>query len=368
LRYIPNQAQEQQARIKQMSRFWSPVVNRLSPYVPGEQPKIDNLVKLNTNENPYGPSPRVIEAIKGVTDESLRLYPDPTAAALRQSVADYHGLKAEQVFVGNGSDEILAHSFCAFFQQPKPLLFPDITYSFYPVYCGLYGIDYQTISLAEDFSLRLQDYPDENGGIIFPNPNAPTGRLLSLAEIEKLLQRNTQSVVLIDEAYIDFGGESAARLINDYPNLLVVQTLSKSRALAGLRIGLAMGQSELIEGLIRVKDSFNSYPIDRLAIAAATASYADDDYFKQTCQRIIDDRQQLASELDGMGFEVMPSGANFLFARYPQQDAGTLAAGLRESGVIVRHFSKPRIDQYLRITVGTEEQNQSLIEALKNLV
>ena len=263
---------------------------------------------------------------------------------------------------------MLAHAFFAFFQQSNPLQFPDITYSFYPVYCGLYGIEYRTVPLAEDFSIRLVDYDTPNGGIIFPNPNAPTGRLLSLSEIESLLSRNTGSVVVIDEAYIDFGGESAARLVNDFPNLLVVQTLSKSRALAGLRIGLAIGQEALIEGLIRVKDSFNSYPIDRLALAAAIASYEDDNYFKKTCRQVIDDREQVTGELEGMGFQVLPSSANFVFARHPDKDAGTIAAGLRETGVIVRHFKQARIDQFLRITVGTPAQNRCLIEALKSLL
>ncbi|MCU7914962.1 MAG: histidinol-phosphate transaminase [Candidatus Thiodiazotropha sp. (ex Gloverina cf. vestifex)] len=351
-----------------MSRYWSPVINQLSPYIPGEQPKIDDLVKLNTNENPYGPSPRVIEAIQNATDERLRLYPDPTGLRLRETVADYHSLKPEQIFIGNGSDEVLAHAFFALFRHSQPLLFPDITYSFYPVYCGLYGIDYRTVPLADDFSLRLSDYDTANGGIIFPNPNAPTGRLLPLSEIESLLSRNTDSVVAVDEAYIDFGGESASRLINFFPNLLVVQTLSKSRSLAGLRIGLAMGDSALIEGLIRVKDSFNSYPIDRLALAASVASYEDDAYFREITQRVIDDRKSLNKELAGMGFEVIPSSANFVFVRHATKDADNLAAGLREASVIVRHFKQPRIEQYLRITVGTAEQNQRLIEALNQLM
>ena len=351
-----------------MSRFWSPVVHELSPYVPGEQPKRDNLVKLNTNENPYGPSPKVIEAIRGELGDGLRLYPDPAASQLRQAAADYHGLKPGQVFAGNGSDEVLAHLFCALFQHDQPLLFPDITYSFYPVYCGLYGIDYETVPLADDFSLRVDDYIRPNGGIIFPNPNAPTGRLLPLADIERLLQSNADSVVVVDEAYIDFGGESAVSLIDRYPNLLVTQTFSKSRALAGLRIGLALGYEQLIEGLERVKDSFNSYPMDRLAIAAGVASFEDEDYFRETCQRVMDAREQLVEALRELGFELPPSHANFIFARHPERDAGELAAALREQGVIVRHFNKPRIDQYLRITVGTPEQNEALLEALRGLL
>jgi histidinol-phosphate aminotransferase len=351
-----------------MSRYWSPVVSQLSPYVPGEQPKIDNLVKLNTNENPYGPSPRVIEAIRGELGDSLRLYPDPTASRLRQTVADYYGLEPQQVFAGNGSDEVLAHTFFALFQQSRPLLFPDIAYSFYPVYCGLYGIAHQTIPLAEDFSLRLDDYHQPNGGIIFPNPNAPTGCLLPLADIERLLEANTESVVVVDEAYIDFGGESAAPLVKRYPNLLVVQTLSKSRSLAGLRIGIALGDSALIDGLVRVKDSFNSYPMDRLALAAAVAAFEDEAYFRQVCQQVIDSREQLSGDLAELGFEVLPSAANFVFARHPQRDAEQLAAALRQEGVIVRHFKQTRIDQHLRISIGTPEQNRRLVVALRRIV
>ncbi|MEW8049534.1 MAG: histidinol-phosphate transaminase [Candidatus Thiodiazotropha sp.] len=350
-----------------MSRYWSPIVNRLSPYIPGEQPHIGNLIKLNTNENPYGPSPRVIDAINKVVDDGLRLYPDPSSTGLRETVADYYGLKAQQVFVGNGSDEVLAHAFFAFFQQSRPLLFPDITYSFYPVYCQLYGIAYQTIPLDDGFNLDLESYTQANGGIIFPNPNAPTGCLLSLQQIEWLLERNRDSVVVIDEAYIDFGGESTVALVNRYANLVVTQTLSKSRALAGLRIGLAMGSSELIEGLVRVKDSFNSYPIDRIAAAAAIASFEDQDYFTKVCHQIIESRELLSSELGALGFRVLPSAANFVFAHHPLRDASVIAAKLREEGVIVRHFRQPRIDGHLRITIGTPKQNQRLIEVLESL-
>ncbi|MES9943403.1 MAG: histidinol-phosphate transaminase [Candidatus Thiodiazotropha sp.] len=350
-----------------MSRYWSPIVSQLSPYVPGEQPRIDDLVKLNTNENPYGPSPRVIEAVNQAADDGLRLYPDPSSTLLRETVADYYGLTPQQVFIGNGSDEVLAHAFFALFQQSQPLLFPDITYSFYPVYCRLYGIEYQTIPLDAGFNIDLEPYTQANGGIIFPNPNAPTGMLLPLQKIEWLLKHNRDSVVVIDEAYIDFGGESAATLIDRYPNLLVTQTLSKSRALAGLRIGLAMGNTELIEGLIRVKDSFNSYPMDRLAAAAATAAFKDQDYFKQVCAKIIESRELLSSQLQALGFQVLPSAANFLFAHHPARDASDIAARLREKGVLVRHFRQPRISGYLRITIGTPQQNERLIEVLKSL-
>ncbi|MCY1416397.1 Histidinol-phosphate aminotransferase [compost metagenome] len=347
-----------------MSKFWSPFVKDLVPYVPGEQPKLTRLVKLNTNENPYGPSPKVIEAIRAAATDDLRLYPDPNADRLKQTVADYYGVKPGQVFVGNGSDEVLAHAFHALFQHDRPLLFPDITYSFYPVYCGLYGIDFEALPLDEQFQIRVEDYQRPNGGIVFPNPNAPTGCLLPLEAIERLLQANPDSVVLVDEAYVDFGGQTAIALVNRYPNLLVAQTLSKSRSLAGLRVGLAVGHEDLIEALERVKNSFNSYPLDRLALAGAVASFEDEEYFQQTCRAVIDSREKLVGELRGLGFEVLPSAANFVFARHPQHDAATVAAAVREQGVIVRHFKQERIAQFLRISIGTEEQNQALLDAL----
>lgn len=348
--------------------YWSPVIHRLTPYVPGEQPKLSNLVKLNTNENPYGPSPRVLDAIRAELSDALRLYPDPNAERLKQAIADYYGVTPAQVFVGNSSDEVLAHVFQALFQHPAPLLFPDITYSFYPVYCGLYGIDFATIPLAEDFTLRVADYQRPNGGIIFANPNAPTGCLLPLADIEELLKHNQISVVAVDEAYIDFGGDTATALVNRYPNLLVVQTLSKSRALAGLRVGLAVGHPELIEALERVKNSFNSYPLDRLAIAGGVAAFEDRDHFERTRQAIIASRVELVGALQNLGFNVLPSAANFIFARHPRWDAAMLAAALREHSVIVRHFRQPRIDQFLRITVGDRMQNAALLAALSQIL
>ena len=351
-----------------MSRFWSGIVHKLHPYVPGEQPKVANLVKLNTNENPYGPSPKALEAIRLATSDKLRLYPDPNALALKQAIADYHQLHVSQIFVGNGSDEVLAHIFHALFQHDGPLLFPDITYSFYPVYSRLYQIDYKIIALTDDFSINVDDYKQLNSGIIFPNPNAPTGRLLALADIETLLKFNIDSVVVIDEAYIDFGGESAVTLVNHYPNLLVTQTLSKSRSLAGIRLGYAMGHADLIDGLVRVKDSFNSYPVDRLAINAGVASFEDQDYFEQTCTKVMTSREHVVKELTELGFELIPSAANFVFARHPHIDAAELADGLRKQGVIVRHFSQDRIKQYLRITIGTTEENQQLLAVLDSLV
>ncbi|PPC77193.1 histidinol-phosphate transaminase [Pokkaliibacter plantistimulans] len=351
-----------------MSQFWSEVVNRLTPYVPGEQPKITNLVKLNTNENPYPPSPAVLEAIHHETHANLRLYPDPNSSRLKQAIADYHQLSLDQVFVGNGSDEVLALVFQALLKHDKPLLYPDITYSFYPVYCGLYDIEAELIPLAEDFSIRIEDYQRPNGGIIFPNPNAPTGCLLPLAAVEQLLQMHPESVVVVDEAYIDFGGESAISLVSQYPNLLVIQTLSKSRSLAGLRVGFAVGQADLIVALERVKNSFNSYPLDRLAVAGATAAFADDAYFRDTCSKVIASRESLTSSLAQLGFEVLPSAANFIFARHPQRDAVQLAASLREKGIIVRHFKLPRIDQFLRISIGTEEECSALVTELTRIL
>ncbi|SEL75589.1 histidinol-phosphate aminotransferase [Atopomonas hussainii] len=351
-----------------MSKFWSPFVKDLVPYVPGEQPKLQKLVKLNTNENPYGPSPKAVAAMQAELGDSLRLYPDPNSDQLKQAVADYYGVQRAQVFVGNGSDEVLAHLFYGLFKQDQPILFPDITYSFYPVYCGLYGIAYENVPLRDDFSIDVAAYLKPNGGIIFANPNAPTGRLLALDEIRRLLQGNPDSVVVIDEAYIDFGGQSAISLVNDFPNLLVTQTLSKSRSLAGLRVGLAVGHADLIEALERVKNSFNSYPLDRLAIVGAAAAFADEDYFIETCSKVIASREQVTAELIKLGFNVLPSAANFIFATHPERDAAALAQGLREQGVIVRHFNSARIDQYLRISIGTPEQNQALLEALKPLV
>lgn len=347
-----------------MSKFWSPFVKSLVPYVPGEQPKLSKLVKLNTNENPYGPSPKAIAAMQAELGDALRLYPDPNGERLKHAVADYYGVQTAQVFVGNGSDEVLAHAFHGLFQHGKPLLFPDVTYSFYPVYCGLYGIDYQAVPLTDEFQIDVANYVQPNGGIIFPNPNAPTGCLLALDAIEQLLQANPDSVVLVDEAYIDFGGASAITLVDRYPNLLVTQTLSKSRSLAGLRVGLAVGHPDLIEALERIKNSFNSYPLDRIAIAGAAAAFEDREYFERTCQQVIASRETVVAALHERGFEALPSAANFIFARHPQRDAAALAAQLREQGVIVRHFKQPRIDQFLRITIGTPEQNQALLKAL----
>lgn len=355
-----------------MSRFWSAVVHGLTPYVPGEQPKLDNLVKLNTNEHPYGPSPKALEAIRAATGDSLRLYPDPNADALKAALAQRHGLQPQQIFVGNGSDEVLAHAFMALLKQDRPLRFPDISYSFYPVYCGLYDIPHRTIPLAEDFSIRVEDYlpqdGEQPGAIIFPNPNAPTGRLLPLEAVERIVAGNPDAVVLVDEAYVDFGGESAIGLIDKYPNLLVVHTFSKSRSLAGLRVGFAAGHADLIEALERVKNSFNSYPLDRLAIAGAVASVEDEAFFQASCRKVIATREKLIADMRALGFEVLPSAANFIFARHPQRDGAELTAELRRRAIIVRHFKAARIDQFMRITIGTDEQCGILVEALTDIL
>ncbi|MDP2028679.1 MAG: histidinol-phosphate transaminase [Thiobacillus sp.] len=352
-----------------MSQYWSAVVHGLTPYVPGEQPKLANLVKLNTNENPYGPSPRVIDAVRAETADTLRLYPDPNSDRLRAGIATYHGVNADQVFVGNGSDEVLAHAFMALLKHDAPILFPDISYSFYPVYCGLYEIADRMIPLTDSFEIKIDDYLTPNGGVIFPNPNAPTGRVLALSEIERLLAGNADSVVVIDEAYIDFGGESAVSLVARYPQLLVTRTLSKSHALAGLRVGYAIGQAHLIEALNRVKDSFNSYPLDRLAQAGALASLQDHAYFEALCAKVVATRTRLVAAMAEMGFDVLPSAANFIFARHPAHDGAELAASLRERSIIVRHFKNPvRIAPFLRITVGTDAQCDALLVALKAIV
>ena len=351
-----------------MSSFWSDLVRDITPYTPGEQPRIPGLIKLNTNENPYPPSPRALAAARSAADDDLRLYPDPHARALTDAAARCFGVDPENVFAGNGSDEVLAFAFGALLKHEAAVLFPDLTYSFYPVYCSLFGIAHREIPLDDSFRVRIDDYDQPNGGIVIANPNAPTGTALSLGEIERVVQRSPGSVVLVDEAYVDFGAESAATLTTSYPNLLVVQTLSKSRSLAGLRVGLAIGHPALIEGLRRIKDSFNCYPLDRVAIATAVAALDDREYFETTRQRIIATRDALSSSLRWLGFDVLPSSANFVLARHPQHDARTLRDQLRAHGILVRHFTHPRIEQFLRITVGTTEQCEALTSVLSAML
>ncbi|NLV00382.1 histidinol-phosphate transaminase [Marinomonas sp. UCMA 3892] len=353
-----------------MSRFWTDKIASLDPYVPGEQPQDKKYIKLNTNESPYSPSPKAIEAMALEVSERLRLYPDPNCATLKNALAKSYKLDASQVFVGNGSDEVLALAFMGYFAGGKPLAFADITYSFYKVYAGLYGIEPKLIPLNDDFDIIPADYENlDVSGVVITNPNAPTGKALPLADIEAILKANPDVVVLVDEAYVDFGAQSAVSLINQYPNLLVVQTLSKSRALAGIRVGYALGHADLIEGLERLKNSFNSYPIDRVALVGATAAVEDEAYLKEICDKTIATREQSVKDLEALGFSIIPSATNFVFATHPEKNAEQIYLTLKEQGILVRFFGsdKPRIGNYLRITIGTDEEMAALTAALKTL-
>ncbi|MDR3289418.1 MAG: histidinol-phosphate transaminase [Peptococcaceae bacterium] len=353
-----------------MRTYWSRLAANLEPYVPGEQPKDRTYIKLNTNENPYPPSPKVIEAIRAAANSDLKRYPDPNGDALRNTIAAYYGLQSDQVFLGNGSDEILAFSFSAFFDPDpdRPILFPDISYSFYPVYAHLYQIPYRCVPLHEDFSLPIEAFFQKNGGVILPNPNAPTGNAVSLSVIEEILRHNPEQTVIIDEAYIDFGGVSAVPLISRYPNLLIVHTLSKSRSLAGLRVGFALGHAGLIQGLNTIKNSFNSYTLDRLALVGAEAAIKDHAYFQATKNKIMRTRAHVVSELEGMGFYVIPSQANFVFISHPARPAEEIFTQLKERAVLVRYFKKPRIDNFLRVSIGSDEEMSSFLQALAAII
>ena len=354
-----------------MSKLWSDLVQQLDPYVPGEQPKVSNLIKLNTNENPYPPSPKVQAVLSGFDENSLRLYPDPNSQSLKQALAKQFSVNESQVFVGNGSDEVLAHAFVAFFKKDKPLLFPDISYSFYPVYCNLFDIDFEKIALDKSFSIQTKDYKKDCGGIIFPNPNAPTGKYLALDTVKTLAKEHSTVVVIVDEAYIDFGGDSAVALIDECPNIVIIQTFSKSRSLAGIRLGYAIAQPDLIDGLERVKNSFNSYPINRLSEAAALASLNDQAYFESCRERVIATRENTVEALEALGFDILDSKANFVFAKPDLSkgvDSKTIFIALRERNIIVRYFDKPRISEYLRITIGTEDEMHTLIKALQEIL
>lgn len=348
-----------------MSKYWSEKVKGLKPYIPGEQPKNRKYIKLNTNENPYPPSPKVIDAITKAADETLKLYPDPNCDELREVIAEYYDLNEEEVFIGNGSDEVLGFSFMAFFNPGKPVLFPDITYSFYKVYANLFDIDYKLIPLDDEFNLEEELFFGENGGIIIPNPNAPTSKYVELEKLKKILDANKDNVVIIDEAYIDFGGESAVSFVKDYPNLLVVQTLSKSRSLAGLRVGFAMGNKELITALNMVKNSINSYTLDRVALEGAKAAFKDRAYFEDTRRKIINTRERVISILRKLKFKVMDSKANFIFVSYPKISGELLFNRLREKGILVRYFNDKRIDNYIRVTIGSEEEMNQFIENIR---
>ncbi len=356
-----------------MSKLWSDHVAELVPYVPGEQARMPDLLKLNTNENPYGPSPRALEAMRAAVGDDLRLYPDYRALALRQAIARRHGLDAGQVFLGNGSDEILAHVFNALFLRAgRPLLMPDITYSFYRTYCRLYQVPHRLVPLDDGFAIRAEDYTGpmevEPAGIIFANPNAPTGSALPLEAIAAIARARPDTAVVVDEAYVDFGAESAAALLDRHDNIVVIHTLSKSRSLAGLRVGYALAHVPVIEALSRIKDSFNSYPMDRLALAGAQAAIEDEAHFDQTRRAVMDARETLAGDLRALGFEVLPSLANFVFARHPAHDAAAIQRALRERAILVRHFKAPRIEQFLRITVGTPAECARLCSALAQIL
>lgn len=350
-----------------MSIYWSDLVKNIEPYVPGEQPKDRRYIKLNTNESPYPPSPKVIKAIRDAVGDGLRLYPDPGCDELRETLADYYTLDKSQVFIGNGSDEVLAFSFMAFFNPGKPILYPDITYSFYPVYSKLFNIDYKLLPLDENFNIDVEDYFQDNGGIILSNPNAPTAKYVELDSIEKIARNNPGSVVVIDEAYVDFGGESAVQLMNTYKNLLVIQTLSKSRALAGLRVGFALGHSDLIQALDRVKNSVNSYTLDRLALVGASAAIRDKEYFEQIRGKVIRTRTYVTKALKEMGFRVIESKANFVFISHSTVKAKEIFTQLREKGILVRYFAKPRIDNFLRVSIGSEEEMDCFLRAVKDI-
>ncbi|WP_294405744.1 histidinol-phosphate transaminase [uncultured Clostridium sp.] len=351
-----------------MSRYWNDHVKTLKPYVPGEQPKDKKYIKLNTNENPYGPSKKVLEAVKKAACDDLKLYPDPTCSDLSAEIAEYYGLNKDEVFLGNGSDEILAFVFMTFFQKGRKVLFPEISYTFYNVYAEMFNLDYELIKLDENFDIPLAQFNQKNGGIIFPNPNAPTGKYIDTKSIIEVIENNTDTVVVVDEAYIDFGGKSMVEYINKYPNLLVIQTFSKSRSLAGLRVGFAMGNAQLIEGLNRVKNSFNSYTIDRLALAGAMEAIRDDDYFNETRNKIMKTREETVRKLEELDFKVLKSQANFIFIKHNHAKGQYLYEELKNNGILVRHFNRDRIEDYLRVTIGTDQEMDVLIEKLKYIL
>lgn len=344
--------------------MWEANVRKVVPYIPGEQPKGERIIKLNTNECPYPPSPKVLEAVKKLEENCFRLYPDPEVKELREVLAKYYNVKPEQVFVGVGSDDVLANAFLTFFNSKKPILFPDITYSFYDVWAELFGIGYKRVPLREDFHLHSEDYKVENGGIIFPNPNAPTGILEELSVVEEILMANPGVVVIVDEAYVDFGGASALKLLNKYDNLLVVQTFSKSRAMAGMRIGFAIGSEKMISYLNDVKFSFNSYTMNQTAIAMGVACVEDDAYFKEIVAKVVTTRERVKKELRNLGFTFLDSKSNFIFATHQSVSAKEIFEACKKQQIYVRYFAKPRIDNYLRISIGTEEDMNSLIAFL----
>lgn len=345
---------------------WEKNVRKVVPYIPGEQPKSEKMIKLNTNENPYPPSPMAKAALKQMDLDCMRLYPDPTAHVLTDAIAEFYHLKEEQIFVGVGSDDVLAMIFLTFFNSHKPVLFPDITYSFYDVWAEMLRVPYETVPLNEEFQIRKEDYFRENGGVIFPNPNAPTGLELPLFEVEEIVKANRDVIVVVDEAYVDFGAASALPLIEKYDNLLVVQTFSKSRGMAGMRIGYAMGNPLLIKYLNDVKYSFNSYTMDQTTLVMGAASMKDRAYFEETVNKVVETREWTKGELRKLGFSFGDSKANFIFASHENCPAKELFEALRKENIFVRYFEKPRIDNYLRITIGTQQEMETFVAFLKD--
>lgn len=351
-----------------MEKLWKKNLRDIEPYIPGEQSKARNIVKINANENPYPPSPKAIEALKNFDAGSLRFYPNANAFPLKEAIAQYYGVEVQNVFVGNGSDDVIALSFQAFFNSDLPIMYPDITYSFYPVWCRLFGIQYKTCPLDENFRINLSDYKEKNGGVIIPNPNAPTSICEKKEFIEKLINCNPDSVVIIDEAYVDFGGESSIELIKKYDNLLVTGTFSKSRSLAGMRIGFAIGSKELISVLEAVKNSYNSYTVDSLSIEMGVASIRDDEYFKETVKKIIATRTRVTDELRRLGFEVLDSSANFIMATHNTFEMKDMFAYLKSKNVFIRYFNLPRINKYVRISIGTDGEMDIFLDEVKKFI
>lgn len=351
-----------------MENLWKENLRKITPYVPGEQSKEKNIVKLNANENPYPPSPKAIEALKSFNSDRLRFYPNANSTELKEALAEYYNVDIENIFVGNGSDDVLAIAFQSFFNSDKPIVYPDLTYSFYPVWCDLFGIPYKTYPVDDNFRIIPEDYKEANGGVVIPNPNAPTSIGEGLDFVEKIMQYNPDSVVIIDEAYVDFGGTSSVELTNKYKNLLITGTFSKSRSLAGLRIGFAVGSKELISVMEAVKNSYNSYTVDSVSIAMGTASVRDDEYFKATCKRIIDTRERFTKEMKELGFKVLDSSTNFIFATHSDLSMKDMFEYLKTKNVFIRYFSLPRIDNYTRITIGTDEEMDILLKEIKEYI
>ena len=351
-----------------MENLWKNNLRKITPYVPGEQSKNKNIVKLNANENPYPPSPKAIEALKSFNSDRLRFYPNANSTELKEALAEYYNVDIENIFVGNGSDDVLAIAFQSFFNSDKPIVYPDLTYSFYPVWCDLFGIPYKTYPVDDNFRIIPEDYKEANGGVVIPNPNAPTSIGEGLDFVEKIMQYNPDSVVIIDEAYVDFGGTSSVELTNKYKNLLITGTFSKSRSLAGLRIGFAVGSKELISVMEAVKNSYNSYTVDSVSIAMGTASIRDNEYFKATCKRIIDTRERFTKELKALGFKVLDSSTNFIFATHSDLSMKDMFEYLKTKNVFIRYFSLPRIENYTRITIGTDEEMDILLKEIKEYI